>query len=63
MILAHLTLFRFLGGASGTPDAGDSFSGFTTHMPFAFFAGFGGDDGGGGGGTGPYIPTFRRRRR
>lgn len=57
-------MFRFYGGASEFVSL-DGFSGFTTHMPHAFFTGFSpfDDGGGGGGGTGPYIPTFRRRRR
>ena len=52
MILTHLVLYSFLGGAS-IETVG--FSGFTTHMPLAFFNGFTEVGAGGGGGGGNYT--------
>jgi hypothetical protein len=51
VILTHLVLLEFWTGAGGTDTAG-SFSGFTTHMPLAFFDGFTESGAGGGGGDG-----------
>lgn len=52
MFLHHLVILSFLDGASGVA-AVANFSGFTTHMPFAFFDGF--SETGGGAGVGDYT--------